>query len=128
MKTTTYSAAIAGILSLMVMLVLVAVPAMAASQDKGMNPMGTGQHMKGAEAVVTGVDKPGNCLRVRSGPSNSDKEVACFSKGEKLRLNGMFSQDALWAQLEDGNWVFFKKIKTDLKAPKGMTSGRGASS
>jgi hypothetical protein len=128
MKTTTYSAAIAGVLSLAVMFVLVAVPAMAASQDRAMDNSRASQ-IKGGEGVVKNVDnRSGNCLSIRSGPSDSEKEVACIPKGEKVQLSGVFSGDRRWAQLDDGGWVPFKQIKTDVQAPKAMKSGRGTSS
>ncbi len=121
MKTTTYLAAMAGVLTLVVMLVFAAAPALAGSGDN------TAPTIKGGEGVVTGVDRPDNCLRVRRGPSTSDEEVACVAKGETVRLTGVFSRDGRWAQLDDGGWVFFNQIKTDVPAPRGITSGSGSS-
>jgi hypothetical protein len=129
MKTKTYSAAIAGVLSLAMAFVLVAVPAMGASQDRATDNSQASQQVKGGEGVVKNVDnKSGNCLSVRSGPADSEKEVACIPKGEKVQLSGVFSEDRRWAQLDDGGWVPFKRIRTDVHAPKAMKSGRGSSS
>jgi len=78
----------------------------------------TAPDKKGGEAVVSGVDRPENCLRVRSEASTSGEIIACAKEGDKLHLTGVFSDDGRWAQLDKGGWVFVRQIKSDLKAPR----------
>jgi hypothetical protein len=74
--------------------------------------------------VVTGVDQPDNCLRIRRGPSASSEQIGCADKGDELRLNGTFSKDGRWAQLDNNGWVFLAQIKTDMKPPAAQTASR----
>ncbi|HTY26134.1 MAG TPA: SH3 domain-containing protein, partial [Desulfomonilaceae bacterium] len=81
-------------------------------------------------AVVARVDRPDNCLRIRSGPSMSDNVIGCAAMGQTLNLTGAFSKDGRWAQLDNNGWVYFHQLRTDLMPPKharSMTSGRRSS-
>ncbi len=73
---------------------------------------------QGGEATVARVNRPGNCLRVYSHPSPSSKQISCVGKGEKVYLNGTFSKDRRWAQLDKQGWVLFRNLKTYVKAPR----------
>lgn len=77
---------------------------------------------KGAvgHAVVTGIDRPENCLRIRRGPSTSYDVIGCAADGETLNLTGVFSSDGRWAQLDNNGWVFAGQIKTDVKPPRSI--------
>jgi len=75
-------------------------------------------------AVVVGVDRPDNCLRIRSGPGASHDIIACVPAGESLNLTGVFSQDGRWAQLDTNGWVFFGQLKSDVMPPQAATAGR----
>jgi hypothetical protein len=88
-----------------------------------------GQGSAVGEAIVVGVDRPDNCLRIRKGPSSQYEQIGCANIGDRLRLTGVFSNDNRWAQLEDNGWVFACQIKTDLKPPGGsFACGRGGGS
>lgn len=71
---------------------------------------------QGGEAIVARVNRPGKCLRVYSHPSHSSKQISCMAKGEKVHLNGTFSKDRRWAQLDNQGWVLFRNLKTHVKA------------
>ncbi|MBI5570037.1 MAG: SH3 domain-containing protein [Desulfomonile tiedjei] len=74
--------------------------------------------VKGGEATVARVDRPDNCLRIRSGPSVSGNIIACLPVGESLHLTGVFSKDGRWAQLDNNGWVFVGQIKTSVALPR----------
>lgn len=78
----------------------------------------------GVEALVIGVDRPENCLRIRSGPAGSTQVTGCVAKGDKLVLTGVFSNDKRWAQLDNGGWVFISQIKSDILPRQAATSRR----
>ena len=80
------------------------------------------QRVAGGQAVVARVDRPDNCLRIRSGPSGSDKMIRCAATGTQLKLTGVFSRDGRWAQLDDNGWVFFSQLKTSVKPPASVAS------
>jgi hypothetical protein len=71
--------------------------------------------VQGGTAVVIGVDMPENCLRVRSGPSASSDIITCVPQGQTLNLVGVFSDDGRWAQLDNNGWVFFSRLRTDVR-------------
>jgi hypothetical protein len=85
---------------------------------------GTGQPARttGGSAVVASVDRTGNCLRVRSGPSVSSNEIGCLAKGQTVHLNGVFSKDGRWAQLDNNGWVYFRQLKSDVRPPQSMSA------
>jgi hypothetical protein len=95
-------------------------------QNQGNAPQGSQLQPVGF-GVVTGVDQPENCLKVRKGPSSSTEVAGCARMGEKLGLSGAWSADGRWAQLADGNWVFGGQIQTDLKRPAVARSSSGGS-
>ncbi len=70
---------------------------------------------KGGEATVARVNRFGKCLHVFSKPSVYSKETACISKGAKAHLNGVFSKNRRWAQLDNRGWVLFGNLKTNVK-------------
>ncbi len=75
---------------------------------------------QGTEALVARVDRPDNCLRLRSAPSRSGNVIGCAKMGDKLFLTGVFSGDGRWAQLNNNSWVYYDQIKTSLKPKKQM--------
>jgi hypothetical protein len=90
----------------------------------GTQPANVSPAAKGGDATVARVDRSGNCLRVRSDPSASSKEIACVAKGEKVHLTGLFSKDGRWAQLDNQGWVFFNRLSTDVKPPQTASMGK----
>lgn len=84
---------------------------------------GTGQRVEGGEAIVARIDRPKNCLRVRSGPGASHDEIGCAAKGDKLILTGVFSKDRRWAQLDNNGWVHFSQLSTQVRPPMFASSG-----
>jgi hypothetical protein len=76
------------------------------------------------EAVVVSVDRPENCLRVRSGPSKNREVVGCLTSGQTLHLTGVFSKDGRWAQTDDNTWVYFRQVRSDLAPPKHAVASR----
>lgn len=95
-----------------------------AQSTGGNQPANVAAAVKGGEATVARVDRAGNCLRVRSDPSASSKEIACAAKGQQLRLTGVFSKNGRWAQLDNHGWVFFRQLKTDVRPPRTAAMGR----
>ncbi|MDQ7781891.1 MAG: hypothetical protein RDU20_03365 [Desulfomonilaceae bacterium] len=81
----------------------------------------TGQ-AEGGRAIVARIDRPENCLRVRSGPGTSYDIIGCASKGDTLVLTGTFSEEGRWAQLDNNGWVFFDQLETDVARPQVMAS------
>lgn len=79
--------------------------------------------VKAGEAVVVRVDRPDNCLRIRSEASASADVIGCASSGEKLRLTGVFSRDGRWAQLDNNGWVFFDQLQTDVRPESTASEG-----
>ncbi len=88
---------------------------------------------KGGEATIARASRSATCLRVYSKPSFSSQEMACMPKGETVHLNGVFSKDRHWAQLNNNGWVVFRDLKTGVKPPRvaartgswGRTAGAG---
>jgi hypothetical protein len=89
----------------------------ASSQAKQAN-----KQVKGGEATVARVDRPRNCLRIRSNSAVSSKILGCAPSGKKLRLNGVFSKDGRWAQLDNNGGVFFSQLRTSVRPPQGVAS------
>jgi hypothetical protein len=77
----------------------------------------TGQN-PGTPAIVARVDRPDNCLRIRSGPSKSGNVIGCAKMGDQLFLTGVFSDDGRWAQLNNNGWVYYNQIQSSLKPAK----------
>lgn len=65
-------------------------------------------------AAITAVDRPENCLRIRSGPSSSFPVVECVGISAKLALSGFWS-DNNWALLQGKGWVFGDQINAPSK-------------
>ncbi len=65
-------------------------------------------------AAITAVDKPDNCLRIRSGPSSSFPVVQCVGISAKLALSGFWS-DNDWALLQGKGWVYGAQINAPSK-------------
>jgi uncharacterized protein YraI len=70
-------------------------------------------------AVVTNVDGPEMCLRVRSGPGVGYGILGCAQMGERLRLTGFWSSND-WAEIEGPvrGWVSAAQIRTNLVAAR----------
>jgi hypothetical protein len=77
---------------------------------------------EGGEGVVSRVDQPDMCLRIRSGPSTSHEKVGCAGMGQKLELTGIFSSNG-WAQVAGptAGWVTASQIESSIK-PLGTAS------
>lgn len=100
-------------------------PSVGTEQPSGQtSPTGGSASTKGAEAFVTRVDQPDDCLRIRRGPSGSYEIIGCAKMGDRLQLNGVWSSDNSWAQLESQGWVYASQIKTDLKPPYKASASR----
>jgi hypothetical protein len=82
----------------------------------------------GGEAVVVRIDRPENCLRIRSGASSSSEIMDCVAEGQTLHLTGVFSEDGRWAQLDNNGWVSFDQIRTDVKPSWEQTAAAGKAS
>lgn len=65
-------------------------------------------------AAITAVDRPENCLRIRSGPSSSFPVVQCARLSDKLALSGFWS-DSNWALLQGKGWVYGAQINAPSK-------------
>lgn len=70
-------------------------------------------------AVVTNVDVPEMCLRVRSGPGVDYDVLGCAQMGERLQLTGFWSSND-WAEIEAParGWVSAAQIRTNLVAAR----------
>jgi uncharacterized protein YraI len=83
------------------------------------------------EALVIGVDNPGQCLTVRNGPGINYEKIGCLPKGANLKLTGTVQED--WAQIVGpmAGWVTAQQIEAPGLFPaKAATSGgtrRGSS-
>lgn len=66
-------------------------------------------------AVVTGIDRPEMCLRIRSGPSTNHAIIGCLGKGARVELTGVWSENN-WAELahSDGGWVYGPQISCGI--------------
>jgi uncharacterized protein YraI len=66
-------------------------------------------------AVVSVVDGPEMCLRVRSGPGVGYDILGCAQMGERLRLTGFWSSND-WAEIEGPvrGWVSAAQIRINL--------------
>jgi uncharacterized protein YraI len=74
-------------------------------------------------AYVASVDRPDNCLRVRSGPDSSTPVIGCLSRGEKVRLTGATTNTG-WAKISSPvkGWVY----RSQLRGPAVARSYRPA--
>lgn len=72
--------------------------------------------IKGGMATVIGVDQPGNCLRIRSGPGSAYDVIGCANMGQQLNITGVWTSND-WAQTADNGWVYGQQIQTDLRPP-----------
>ena len=75
------------------------------------------------QAIVTGVDQPDGCLRIRQESSSSSEIIGCAKMDEKLQLSGNYSRDGRWAELADKGWVFAAQIDAPNK-PKVQSQAR----
>lgn len=75
------------------------------------------------EGTVVSVDKPDQCLRIRSGPGSRYDKIGCAAMGEKLKLTGVVQDN--WAEVEGGNgWVFAGQLRSEGTFPaQAATSG-----
>ncbi len=84
-------------------------------------------------AAITAVDRPENCLRIRSGPAGSFPVVECAGISAKLALSGFWS-DNNWALLQGKGWVYGAQINAPSKPVSsasvvpGMTRSRPSTS
>jgi hypothetical protein len=80
--------------------------------------------VSGAGTVVS-IDRPENCLRIRSGPSMSHEIIGCARMDEAVKLTGVWSEDN-WAEVTEptGGWVYAKQISSDLKPPPQIGGSR----
>ncbi len=100
---------------------------LAETREKGTGLNEIKKDESGIQAVVTGVDKPDNCLRIRKGPGRNFDKVGCLSFGDKVTLSGV-TQD-IWAQLEDPQkgWVSASQLKTEDGSVLGKKADSGKS-
>jgi hypothetical protein len=78
----------------------------------------------GPVGIVTRVDLPDNCLRIRSGPGVNYPKIGCASQGESLQLTGSVQNG--WAEVQGPvqGWVSGGQIRADgLFPPSRATSG-----
>ena len=68
-------------------------------------------------AVVVSIDRPENCLRVRSGPGTGYAIVGCAQMGERVRLTGAWSRNN-WAEIDlpARGWVTGSQIRPTVAA------------
>ena len=66
-------------------------------------------------AVVTGVDRPDLCLRIRSGPGTTYNIIGCVELGQILTITGLVSPNQNWAQIVKpvSGWVYTPQIESD---------------
>jgi len=93
-------------------------------------PMGAmhGASQAGLKAVVTSVDRPENCLRIRNAPGRSHQMVGCAARGEVLTLTGVVQTG--WAQVGSPvqGWVLGRQIRAEGLFPaKAAAAGRRSS-
>ncbi len=79
----------------------------------------------GGVATVIGVDQPGSCLRIRSGPGSAYDEIGCANMGQQLNITGVWTSND-WAQTADNGWVYGQQIQTDLRPPAKVYSRAGS--
>ena len=77
----------------------------------------------GVQGIVTGIDQPDGCLRIRQQSSSSSEIIGCAKMGEKLQLSGKYSADGRWAELADKSWVYAAQIDAPNK-PKVQRQAR----
>lgn len=75
----------------------------------------------GGLATILSVDRPENCLRVRSGPSTSFPVVECARMGDKLLVTGFWS-DSNWALLQSQGWVYGPQINSASKPVRSVSA------
>ncbi len=80
---------------------------------------------KAGEAIVARVNRSSKCLPVHSQPSPFSKRISCMAKGEKVHLNGIFSKDKRWAQLDNRGWVMLRSLKAHVNPHRGMAKSSG---
>ncbi len=70
---------------------------------------------RGARGLVTSVDYPEGCLRVRSGPSSAYQKVGCLAHGQRVQLSGMWTVNN-WAEVVEPvhGWVSGNQISSSL--------------
>jgi hypothetical protein len=76
----------------------------------------------GGLATVASVDRPENCLRIRSGPSTSYPVVECARIADKLVVTGFWSNNN-WAVLQDKGWVYGPQINAASKPARSASAG-----
>lgn len=81
----------------------------------------------GGQAEVVAVDRPENCLRIRSGPASSYQVIACARVDEKLQLSGFWGEND-WAELASRGWIFGPQISAEFKPPRTAVAGSRISS
>jgi uncharacterized protein YraI len=68
-------------------------------------------------AYVASVDRPDNCLRVRSGPDSSTPVIGCLERGEKVRLTGATTNTG-WPKVSSPvkGWVYRSQLRGPVTA------------
>lgn len=95
-----------------------------ANFHRGKTATSSSNQSKAGEATVVGVNRSGKCLPVHSRPSPSSKRISCMAKGEKVHLNGIFSKDRRWAQLDNQGWVLFRNLKMHVHVKPHRATGK----
>jgi hypothetical protein len=74
------------------------------------------QPIRGKGTVIA-VDKPDNCLRVRTGPGNTFERITCLAKDTSIELTGIWSENN-WAEIDSPvkGWVYGDQISSTLLA------------
>jgi hypothetical protein len=85
-------------------------------------PPTMGSERPGPVGVVTRVDLPENCLRIRSGPSTNYEIVGCANQGATLKLTGAVQNG--WAQVLEPvqGWVSGGQIRAEGLFPSRSTT------
>jgi hypothetical protein len=78
---------------------------------------------EGLQAIVTKVDRPEQCLRIRTGPSIQTEKIGCASMGDKLVLSGVTQRGWAQAEFPVRGWVSGSQV-----ASQGLFSVRAATS
>ncbi|MEW6352004.1 MAG: SH3 domain-containing protein [Thermodesulfobacteriota bacterium] len=73
----------------------------------------------GGQAVVTRVDQPDGCLRIRSGPSSSSAQIGCAEIGTRLRTVSDTARND-WIQIDRPvkGWVFGPQVRIEGRSTK----------
>jgi uncharacterized protein len=85
-------------------------------------PTRGGREREAPVGVVTGVDLPENCLRIRSGPGVNYPKIGCANQGENLQLTGSVQNG--WAQVQEPvqGWVSGGQIRAEGLLPTARTT------